>query len=67
MPVWWAECTHARAVGMQDRRETTGTRKVSVDLVSLLEAGRKEGGDDIHWFDVKELVAWFSRIAPRFS
>jgi len=52
---------------MQDRRETTGTRKVSVDLVSLLEAGRKEGGDDIHWFDVKELVAWFSRIAPRFS
>ena len=37
VPVWWEECAHARAEGMQERMDVTGTRKVRVEFVFLLE------------------------------
>ena len=38
VPTWWEECAHARAVGIHERSEGTGTgtRKVKVEFVLLL-------------------------------
>jgi hypothetical protein len=40
-PGWCGELAHARAVGMHDRRERTGTRKASAEFVFLFDIGGK--------------------------
>ena len=61
VPGWCGELAHARAVGMHDRRERTGTRKASAEFVFLFDISGKAVTMFFGWAS-RNLLLLFSSV-----